>query len=159
MGENRVPAWYAATGLHAENDRVYASFQELLHQLPMSYTELAARIGVSQPAVSRWASDVSHPSLDEMSAAYAAVESRLGEIRDALSRFGEVLRLIDEALRLYESLGGRETVRVQFDETVRKAAQCNLIEDTGKAVAVTDNGFGFDIEPFQIKSFRVWLAR
>lgn len=104
MGENRVPEWYAATGLHGENERVYQSFRELLHQLPMSYTELAARIGVSQPAISRWAADHSHPSLDEMSAAYAAVDSRLGEIRECLNRFGEVLRLIDESLQLYESL-------------------------------------------------------
>ena len=101
MGDSRVPAWYAATGLRGENRRVYESFKNLLHNLPMSYTELAARIGVSQPAVSRWASDVSHPSLDEMSAAYAAVQAHLDEIGTHLERFGEVLRLVEEALRLY----------------------------------------------------------
>ena len=102
MGDTRVPKWYAATGLHSENHRVYDAFRELLHHLPMSYTELAARIGVSQPAVSRWASDVSHPSRDEMAASYAAVASHLEEIQEYLLRFGEVLRLIEEALDLYE---------------------------------------------------------
>lgn len=101
MGESRVPAWYAATGLHGDNHRVYDSFRELLHHLPMSYTELAARIGVSQPAVSRWASDVSHPSLDEMSATYAAVQAHLDEIGEYLEQFGEVLGLVEEAMHLY----------------------------------------------------------
>lgn len=100
MGETRAPAWHAATGLHADNRRVYDAFRELLHHLPMSYTELAARIGVSQPAVSRWASHVSHPSLDEMSAAYAAVADQLDEIRQHLDHFGKVLGLIEEALQL-----------------------------------------------------------
>lgn len=102
MGAPRVPTWYAATGLQAENHRVYDAFRQLLHHLPMSYTELAARIGVSQPAVSRWALDKSHPSLDEMAAAYAAVAEHLDEIHDRLDRFGEVLGLIEQALRLHE---------------------------------------------------------
>ena len=101
MGESRVPEWYAATGLRGENHRVYDTFRELLHHLPMSYTELAARIGVSQPAVSRWASDVSHPSLDEMAAVYAAVQAHLDEIGEHLEQFGQVLGLVEEALHLY----------------------------------------------------------
>ena len=102
MSETRVPTWYAATGLHGENTRVYQAFQDFLHNLPLSYTHLAGEVGVSQPAVSRWASDVTHPSLEEMSAAVDVVRSRLDEIRQQTERFAEILRLVEEAMRLYD---------------------------------------------------------
>lgn len=102
MSETRVPTWYAATGLHGENSRVYQAFQDFLHNLPLSYTHLAGEVGVSQPAVSRWASDITHPSLEEMSAAVDVVRSRLDEIRQQTERFAEILRLVEEAMRLYD---------------------------------------------------------
>ncbi|MGB5526989.1 MAG: helix-turn-helix transcriptional regulator [Gemmatimonadota bacterium] len=102
MSEGRVPTWYAATGLHGENARVYEAFQRFLHNLPLSYTQLAGEVGVSQPAVSRWASDVTHPSLEEMSAAVDVVRSKLDEIKQQTERFAEILRLVEEAMRLYD---------------------------------------------------------
>jgi transcriptional regulator with XRE-family HTH domain len=123
MGDVRVPAWHSATGLHADNDRVYDAFGELLHNLPMSYTDLAARIGVSQPAVSRWASQVSHPSLGEMSAAYAAVADHLDGIREYLDRFGRVLVLIEEAVRLRAVEGARPS---QPDSSPREPRRLEL---------------------------------
>jgi transcriptional regulator with XRE-family HTH domain len=102
MSEARVPTWYAATGLHGENARVYEAFQDFLHNLPLSYTHLAGEVGVSQPAVSRWASDATHPSLDEMATAVDVVRSKLDEISKQTERFADILRLIEEAMRLYE---------------------------------------------------------
>jgi transcriptional regulator with XRE-family HTH domain len=102
MSESRVPTWFAATGLHGENARVYQAFQRFLRNLPVSYTNLASEIGVSQPAVSRWASDVTRPSLEEMSAAVDVVRGRLDEIALEAERFAEVLQLIEEAMRLYD---------------------------------------------------------
>lgn len=102
MSEARVPTWYAATGLHGENERVYKAFQEFLHNLPVSYTHLAGEVGVSQPAVSRWASDVTHPSLEEMSSAVDVVRARLDEISRQTERFAQILRLVNEAMRLYD---------------------------------------------------------
>jgi transcriptional regulator with XRE-family HTH domain len=102
MSEGRVPTWYAATGLHGENARVYEAFQRFLHNLPLSYTQLAGEVGVSQPAVSRWASDVTHPSLEEMSSAVDVVRSKLDEIKQQTERFAEILRLVEEAMRLYD---------------------------------------------------------
>jgi predicted transcriptional regulator len=102
MGEARVPTWYAATGLHGENKLVYEVFQQFLHNLPLSYTHLAGMVGVSQPAVSRWASDVTHPSLEEMSAAVDVVRSRLDEMREQTERFAQILRLVEEAMQLYD---------------------------------------------------------
>lgn len=111
MGDARVPTWYAATGLHGENDRVYEAFQEFLHNLPVSYTRLADEVGVSQPAVSRWASDATHPSLDEMAAAVDVVRTRLDEIGRQAERFAQILRLIEEAMRLYDlEVEGRSDV-------------------------------------------------
>ena len=102
MGKTRAPTWYAATGLHGENSRVYEAFQDFLHNLPISYTHLAASVGVSQPSVSRWASDVTHPSLEEMSTAVEVVRSKLEECRMRTVRFSEILGLIEEAMRLYD---------------------------------------------------------
>jgi len=103
MGETRVPTWYSATGLDGENCRVYEAFQDFLHNLPISYTDLAASVGVSQPAVSRWAGDVTHPSLEEMSTAVEVVQTRLEECRMRTERVAEILGLIEEAMRLYDS--------------------------------------------------------
>ncbi len=109
MAEARVPTWYAATGLHGDNQRVYDAFQEFLRNLPMSYTDLAACVGVSQPAVSRWATDVTHPSLEEMSEAVGVVRTCIDKIQQQVDRFTEVLRLVEEAMRLYEiELEGRD---------------------------------------------------
>jgi len=102
MGETRIPKWHAATGLQGENARVYEAFQDFLHNLPISYTNLAASVGVSQPAVSRWASDVTHPSLEEMSTAVKVVQARLEECRMHTECFSEILGLIEEAMRLYD---------------------------------------------------------
>ena len=102
MGETRVPTWHAATGLQGDNSSVYRAFQEFLHNLPISYTDLAGSVGVSQPAVSRWASDVTHPSLEEMSAAVEVVRARLEECRFQTERFSAVLGLIEKAMQLYD---------------------------------------------------------
>ena len=128
MGEARVPTWYAATGLHGENSLVYEAFQKFLHNLPISYTDLAGAVGVSQPAVSRWASDVTHPSLGEMSTAVDVVRARLDDIQRETERFSELLRLIEEAMRLYElEVEGRGDIdRHQQRITERLRAELGL---------------------------------
>jgi len=128
MGEARVPTWYAATGLHGENSLVYDAFQKFLHNLPISYTDLAGAVGVSQPAVSRWAGDVTHPSLGEMSTAVDVVRARLDEIQRETERFSELLRLIEEAMRLYElEVEGRADIdRHQQRITERLRAELGL---------------------------------
>jgi len=128
MGEARVPAWFAATGLHGENERVYEAFQNFLHNLPLSYTDLAGAVGVSQPAVSRWAGDVTHPSLDEMVTAVNVVRTRLEEINRQTERFAEILRLIEEAMRLYdfETLGRSDVDPQQQRVTARLRTELGL---------------------------------
>jgi transcriptional regulator with XRE-family HTH domain len=129
MGDARVPTWYAATGLHGENARVYQAFQDFLHNLPVSYTHLAEEVGVSQPAVSRWASDVTHPSLDEMSTAVEVVRNKLAKISRQAEHFAEILRLIEEAMRLYDlEIEGRTDVDPhQQRVTARLRAELGLI--------------------------------
>ena len=128
MSESRVPTWYAATGLHGENARIYEAFRQFLHNLPLSYTHLADEVGVSQPAVSRWASDVTHPSLDEMSAAVDVVRSKLDEIKEHTERFAKILRLVEESMRLYdlEIQGGGDIDSHQQRVTARLRAELGL---------------------------------
>jgi len=128
MSEARVPTWYAATGLHGENERVYGAFQEFLHDLPLSYTHLAGEVGVSQPAVSRWASDVTHPSLEEMSSAVDVVRARLDEISRQTEQFAQILRLVNEAMRLYdlEAQGRGDIDRHQKRVTERLRTELGL---------------------------------
>ena len=120
MGEARVPTWHAATGLQAESRRVYELFRDLLHHLPMSYTKLAGRIGVSQPAVSRWAADVSRPSLSEMAAVFDAVSDEVEEVRLHLDSLGEVLLLVQKAVRLYDGEADSEEADTQIRLVVER---------------------------------------
>jgi len=128
MGEARVPTWFAATGLHTENELVYRAFQSFLRNLPVSYTQLACSLGVSQPAVSRWAGDVTHPSLEEMSQAVLVVRERLDECSRQADYFADVLGLIEEAMRLYdlESEGQSGLNRPQQQVTARLRAMLDV---------------------------------
>ena len=132
MGKTRAPMWYAATGLHGESSRVYEAFQDFLHNLPISYTDLAASVGVSQPAVSRWASDVTHPSLEEMTTAVEVVQARLEKCRMQTVRFSEILGLIEEAMRLYDlEVEGRADVDPhQRRVTMRLREELGLAPDS-----------------------------
>jgi alpha-mannosidase len=58
-------------------------------------------------------------------------------------------------LRLYEPHGGRGQVRVQLDLPVRAVHSCNLVEEDGPALKLRDGAFEFDINPFQIRTFRL----
>ena len=58
-------------------------------------------------------------------------------------------------LRLYESHGGRNRVRVRFDRPPDRVVACNLIEEPKGEVPVVVDEFSFPIEPFEIVTFRV----
>lgn len=103
MAEARVPAWFTAVGSKAAAERVYEMFREVLRHLPMSSTELAGALGVSQPTVSRWANDSAHPSLEEMTAALKVVTQRLHETEIVVARSAGNIALVVEAVRLNQS--------------------------------------------------------
>jgi hypothetical protein len=75
-----------------------------------------------------WASDVTHPSLGEMSKAVDVVRARIEEIQRETERFSELLRLIEEAMRLYElEVEGRADIdRHQQRITERLRAELGL---------------------------------
>ena len=99
MAERFVPAWCAAMGMvEVEAEQVYEAFRDVLHSLPMSYADLARRIGVSQPAISRWANGDTRPSLECMVAVLAAVNGRLVEIQETVGRSNRVVALLTEAV-------------------------------------------------------------
>ncbi len=67
-------------------------------------------------------------------------------------------------LRFYEPHGGRGTVVVRGPDRFRRVMACNHVEENGDEestegdVALQGVSFSFPIEPYQIKSFRVWPA-
>jgi len=103
MAEARVPAWFTAVGSETAAERVYEMFREVLRHLPMSSTELAAALGVSQPTVSRWANESAHPSLEEMTAALKVVMQRLYETEIVVARSLGNIALVVEAVRLNQT--------------------------------------------------------
>ena len=102
MYERRVPSWFTAVGPAAHAERLYVLFIEVLHNLPISLSELALRLGVSQPAVSRWASGAAHPSLEQMEATINIVSACVSEMAERLTRAREVFALVDRAILVSE---------------------------------------------------------
>lgn len=60
-------------------------------------------------------------------------------------------------IRFYEACGGRARVNVSTSLAVKKIVSCNLLEDDGDLVAITNGLFSFDIKPFQILSFKLFV--
>jgi alpha-mannosidase len=61
-------------------------------------------------------------------------------------------------VRLYEYKQYRSpAVRVRFDRGVRRAVECNLVEEGEEPVEVQGDCLTFPIQPFEIKTFKVWF--
>lgn len=102
MSEQRVPSWFTALGFGTSGESIYDLFSDVLQNLPMSFSELARRLDVSQPAVSRWSSRTTHPSLEQMEATLGVLQNRLLEIQDLVAQAREVFDLVDRALLMSE---------------------------------------------------------
>ncbi len=64
------------------------------------------------------------------------------------------------AVRVYEPTGmAAPGVRLRFSVPLARVREANLIEDPGRALAVQDNGFSFDLRPFEIKTFVIEPGR
>jgi alpha-mannosidase len=62
-------------------------------------------------------------------------------------------------VRCYEYQQRRSPeVTVTFGQPLQRALACNLIEETLEPARVEGNSLSFAIDPFEIKSFRVWFA-
>ncbi len=101
MTEARVPDWHVAVGRGIRPEEVYGVFRALLDDLPMSRTELARRLRITQPAVSRWASGDTRPGIAEMRATLDAVAARTAEIQRTARRAESVVSLVEEAIRMH----------------------------------------------------------
>ena len=61
-------------------------------------------------------------------------------------------------LRLYEyQQMGSAAVHVRFGTPVRRAVECDLMEENPQPVQHDATGIHFPIRPFEIKTFRVWF--
>ena len=64
------------------------------------------------------------------------------------------------AVRVYEPTGAAAAgLRLRFSIPLAAARDANLMEDPGRALAIRDNGFSFDLRPFEIKTFVIELGR
>lgn len=98
MTEKRVPSWFAALSFGARGERIYELFAELLHHLPISATELARKLDVSQPAISRWASGAAHPSLEQMELTVEILQDQLHEMGALVQKTKDAFALVDRAI-------------------------------------------------------------
>ncbi|MCQ2462419.1 MAG: glycosyl hydrolase-related protein [Clostridia bacterium] len=59
---------------------------------------------------------------------------------------------------MYESEQCRGAGTVKTGFAGKKVTECNLMEEDEKKIESTENGFTFDIKPFEVKTFRVETA-
>jgi alpha-mannosidase len=61
-------------------------------------------------------------------------------------------------VRVYECKQYRSNaVSIRFGQPIRKAVECNLLEEEESPVAFQDHQLTFAIKPFEIKSFKIWF--
>lgn len=101
---------------------------------------------------------------------YAVVEdSHNGEISpiesfvsiDAENVFVEVVKKAEESehiiVRLYECYNRRTNVNCMFNKKIKSVYECNLLERNTEQLTSDDNAFSFEINPFEIKTFKIEL--
>ena len=58
-------------------------------------------------------------------------------------------------LRFYEYGNRRSTVEVELVAELSSVEECNLMEEECQAVPFTGKTFSFDIDPYEIKTFKI----
>lgn len=119
-----VPELVVMLPIDMDTGAIYDRFRSVLEVAPMSKTELAEEIGVSQATVSRWASGDARPSVEKMLTLVAAVEDRLDEIQRRAESARQVLEAVErviEARKEYQEKEERtEDDRRKIDEATEE---------------------------------------
>lgn len=65
----------------------------------------------------------------------------------------------DEAIivRFYEYKQYRNQTNVSFAKTIKKAVECNLIEEEEKEAEYQNQTLSFSVSPYEIKTFKIWF--
>ncbi|MCD6287812.1 MAG: alpha-mannosidase, partial [Candidatus Hydrogenedentes bacterium] len=61
-------------------------------------------------------------------------------------------------VRVYEAGKSRGATTIRFDLPVKRVTECNLIERQDRSLKVKNNSITFKIKPFEIKTFKVFIA-
>ncbi len=61
----------------------------------------------------------------------------------------------DVILRIYESQNRRAQVKISCFSKLRQVVECNLMEDPQQDRVIQDDGFQFEILPYEIKTFKL----
>jgi alpha-mannosidase len=60
-------------------------------------------------------------------------------------------------VRVYEYKQNRnQNVSLSFGQSIKKAVECNLIEEEEKGVSHRDQSLTFSIAPYEVKTFKIW---
>ena len=60
-------------------------------------------------------------------------------------------------VRIYENRQARGPVRLNFGRPVRRAVECNLVEEGETPVDCAGHALTTAVTPFEIKTFKVWF--
>jgi transcriptional regulator with XRE-family HTH domain len=94
MARVSVPDWWYDIGAD-QGQAVSGIFREVMADLPMTYTELAEKLGVAQSTVNRWARGQTDPDLGTMVRAVEAVTERLAAQTERADRARDVLAAVE----------------------------------------------------------------
>ncbi len=63
-------------------------------------------------------------------------------------------------IRVFESKQYRDgNVKITFAEQIQKAVECNLVEEGEQDTPYENNSMTFSIEPYEIKTYKVWFNK
>jgi transcriptional regulator with XRE-family HTH domain len=109
-----IPAWFLALDMRNDTPEVYGAFRAVLDMLPISMTELARRLGVTQPTVSRWASGAATPSLEDMVRVIETVAEHTAELQERVSRSQHILALVEKADELHRKRNEAKSIKTKL---------------------------------------------
>ena len=138
---------------------------ELGKQIPLDYAVVPHAGSWQAARIYRAGHEFNNPLIVRKAAAHAgALPKRWGMLEVSDDRVVVSARKPsrdgDFALRVYEATGqSAPGVRVRFMVPVDSARDAYLIEDPGQNLQVRENGFSFNLRPYEIKTFRLKLAR
>lgn len=95
MAQLRILKWHAALFGIVEPEEIQTLFSLALKRMPMTHEELAQRLGVSQPTVSRWTSGASTPALSEMRRTIQVIADEVALLHVFVSKLNEILQRVE----------------------------------------------------------------
>lgn len=143
----RAPTCPDRTGDHGINTFKYAFHP---HQDDWRYDTVQQAITFNVPPVAVYNAEATEGTLGSEIRFVTKLDDNLAvdAIKKAQDGRGYIIRVVEE-----EQKRGECMMKLNF--AFDKVYECNMIEEDIAEIPVQDNGFSFNIKPFQVKTFRV----